>query len=838
MKFGTTRAKIEIRERKNIDNREGVHAKEKLEKTKAGEMAYGAWRDNRSYQEVLKTPLKHASKKGNQNKVTKMDDHTQQSRMSEAMKDEGISNSNNTQEYVELVLDENRSKYLSKCVIGQVKEVACLDRVTSRLEAEGLEVEEVKLLGGLELLIKFRTEKMAVNLISNVEAGQYQWLSKVHRWLSGYYPVFRSVWLNIFGVPVEGWFESTFKRVASKWGRVLETSNCNLEEADILVTGKVLVQTRSGDTINERRFLKINGLVFPKQIKEDRYTLFAVGTGNNTHDVSSDSDIHLLHNEDQDNESERDESDRYDGSEEDDEDEKVVGDSFKHTATSNKEVNLDEAAMDETASTVPGQTLGINGGKSYGVDNNGPDSMDNILGQEKVVMTNGGFGLEVCNSTVIEKNTIADADTSNNMEKEDKTLEEVNINLAQPPNTYHEMKKYKKSHQSAKIEGEANEKRKSAEKRRQSQVSNCKSTLSGKLSMRITKNKRKNKGKIYSSCSSDRKVASEVKINIGTKNEKKKKIDNTFSGVSSSSLSVSTDDSNRIREIGQKSGFVWPEEEEGVPDKVDWVKELGVRENSIVFGLQETKLKEVDENFVRRLWNGDDLGFAQVDANGGSGGLITMWNALVFTGTHAVGEIDFLAVVGKWNGVEGDVGLLNVYGPRDEYQRGRLWNPLSSILTSVDAVWCLFGDFNEVRCIEDKLNSEFNERSARSYNDFIRMEQLVDIPMGGKRYTRISDDGIKFSKLDMFLVSGGFQVRWPELSVVALDRKLSDHCPIMLMDKVMNFGPKPFCVFDIWFKERDAEDVVVRGWNKPVAVSIPDRIFKDKLKNVKQELKK
>ncbi|GJW22019.1 reverse transcriptase domain, reverse transcriptase zinc-binding domain protein [Tanacetum coccineum] len=110
--------------------------------------------------------------------------------------------------------------------------------------------------------------------------------------------------------------------------------------------------------------------------------------------------------------------------------------------------------------------------------------------------------------------------------------------------------------------------------------------------------------------------------------------------------------------------------------------------------------------------------------------------------------------------------------------------------------------------------------------------------MGGKRYTRISDNGMKFSKLDRFLVSEGFHDRWPELSVVALDRKLSDHCPVMLRDKVVNFGPKPFRVFDIWFKERDVEDVVVRGWNKPVATSIPHRIFRDKLKNVKEELKK
>ncbi|GKA80836.1 hypothetical protein Tco_0787528 [Tanacetum coccineum] len=53
-------------------------------------------------------------------------------------------------------------------------------------------------------------------------------------------------------------------------------------------------------------------------------------------------------------------------------------------------------------------------------------------------------------------------------------------------------------------------------------------------------------------------------------------------------------------------------------------------------------------------------------------------------GTHVVGEDDFLAVAGKWNGVVAVVGLLNIYGPRDEYQRARLWNRLSSILTSVD----------------------------------------------------------------------------------------------------------------------------------------------------------
>ncbi|GJZ12510.1 RNA-directed DNA polymerase, eukaryota [Tanacetum coccineum] len=232
----------------------------------------------------------------------------------------------------------------------------------------------------------------------------------------------------------------------------------------------------------------------------------------------------------------------------------------------------------------------------------------------------------------------------------------------------------------------------------------------------------------------------------------------------------------------------------GTDDKVEWVKKIGDGEKPCVVGLQETKLKEVDEIFVKRMWYDNNFGFAQVNSDGRSGGIITIWDSNIFIGTHAAGEEGFLAVVGKWKGVE---GLLNVYGPRDEYKRLELWNRLSNVLGTRDVVWCIFGDFNEVRCPEERMNSQYNDRSARKFNEFIRECELIDVPMGGRRFMRISDDGLKFSKLDRFLVSGGFRDLWTDLSVVALDRKLSDHCLILLRDKVVDFGPKQFRAFDV-----------------------------------------
>ncbi|GKB54846.1 RNA-directed DNA polymerase, eukaryota [Tanacetum coccineum] len=54
---------------------------------------------------------------------------------------------------------------------------------------------------------------------------------------------------------------------------------------------------------------------------------------------------------------------------------------------------------------------------------------------------------------------------------------------------------------------------------------------------------------------------------------------------------------------------------------------------------------------------------------------------------------------------------------------------------------------------------------------------------------------------------------------VALDRKLSDHCPIVLKDVDLDFGPRPFWAFDIWIEEKDTEQVVDGAWKMDLDMS-------------------
>ncbi|XP_071689204.1 uncharacterized protein [Rutidosis leptorrhynchoides] len=137
----------------------------------------------------------------------------------------------------------------------------------------------------------------------------------------------------------------------------------------------------------------------------------------------------------------------------------------------------------------------------------------------------------------------------------------------------------------------------------------------------------------------------------------------------------------------------------------------------------------------------------------------------------------------------------------------------------------------------ERLNCVFHQSRASRFNRFIANNNLVEIPINGKRFTRISDDGTKFSKLDRFFVNDKFMRLWANLSVVPLDRRDSDHCPLLLRDRIIDFGPKPFKIFDEWFNKEGVDKVIIEAWGKGIESTRGDCVFRDKLKNVKRDLR-
>ncbi|KAL7616301.1 hypothetical protein Lser_V15G00712 [Lactuca serriola] len=149
-------------------------------------------------------------------------------------------------------------------------------------------------------------------------------------------------------------------------------------------------------------------------------------------------------------------------------------------------------------------------------------------------------------------------------------------------------------------------------------------------------------------------------------------------------------------------------------------------------------------------------------------------------------------------------------------------------------------DFNEVRDDSERMGSKFYSSSARVFNEFINSIDLVDVPLGGPRFTWSDKWGSKFSKLDRFLVTEGFLDSFPHLSALVLDKNIPDHRPILLLEHRVDYGPTPFRIFHSWFDMDGFDDIVREAWATSVVeveLTNPWVIFKKKLQFLKSKLK-
>ena len=126
----------------------------------------------------------------------------------------------------------------------------------------------------------------------------------------------------------------------------------------------------------------------------------------------------------------------------------------------------------------------------------------------------------------------------------------------------------------------------------------------------------------------------------------------------------------------------------------------------------------------------------------------------------------------------------------------------------------MFGDFNAVRCSSERAGSTFSAREAACFNDFIASSGLHDLKIGGRKFTWFNKKGTKMSKLDRYLVSNNFFDVWPNTSVTALNRVISYHNPLLLKaGNMVDYGPRPFKVFDYWLKLDEFNDLMKSSWS-------------------------
>lgn len=210
-----------------------------------------------------------------------------------------------------------------------------------------------------------------------------------------------------------------------------------------------------------------------------------------------------------------------------------------------------------------------------------------------------------------------------------------------------------------------------------------------------------------------------------------------------------------------------------------------------------------------------------------------MWDNRVFTQVESITNRHFIFTMGRWIGVHEPIFFANIYGSQSDSEKATLWEELPILKQNKGGIWVLMRDFNVVRRPDEWFNSVFCARSASDFNNFIHENGLIDIKMGGHRFTYFHNGDLKLSKLDRFLVCPKFIDLAPSATVIALPREISDHCPILLSTSWCDFGPPPFKMFNSWLSRDGFEKVFISAWNNFIGYGTQDLYMNAKLKCIK-----
>jgi len=222
--------------------------------------------------------------------------------------------------------------------------------------------------------------------------------------------------------------------------------------------------------------------------------------------------------------------------------------------------------------------------------------------------------------------------------------------------------------------------------------------------------------------------------------------------------------------------------------------------NLDVLCIQETKMESIDRRLCQYLWADCNASSEFAPAISAAGGLLCIWNNDSFLVDRKVVGRGFILLEGLWIKDNKRVSIINVYAPCDLQRKRQQWDEILQLKTTSQAgLWCVLGDFNSIRHQDERVSSAQSvgvDPSISEFNSWILDMALEDVRSVGRRFTWCRPNGSAMSRLDRFLLSDDWLVHWPHSTQFMLDRDYSDHCPILLKSKNIDWGPKPFKVMD------------------------------------------
>ena len=132
--------------------------------------------------------------------------------------------------------------------------------------------------------------------------------------------------------------------------------------------------------------------------------------------------------------------------------------------------------------------------------------------------------------------------------------------------------------------------------------------------------------------------------------------------------------------------------------------------------------------------------------------------------------------------------LTRFYGWLETKDRFKSWILLCHISSYVDGAWMCIGDFNEMLCSTEKLNSRpVSSRQFNAFREALELYELADLGFIGYPYTwnnRRPGATNTRERLDRVVANEAWKLKFPEATVMHIISHASDHLPLILQNHV------------------------------------------------------
>jgi hypothetical protein len=122
-----------------------------------------------------------------------------------------------------------------------------------------------------------------------------------------------------------------------------------------------------------------------------------------------------------------------------------------------------------------------------------------------------------------------------------------------------------------------------------------------------------------------------------------------------------------------------------------------------------------------------------------------------------------------------------VYVSPYEEARMEFIDELHLVLSSWQGPIVIRGDFNLSRFVYEKSNGRINQKWADCFNDWVNKWGMIELSPTNRKFTWSNNQkNMVLAKLDRVFVSTEWEAVFPLARVVGLEKKVSDHVPLLL----------------------------------------------------------